>query len=62
MKKYKHEHDDWSVLVYKTINVATSNPICYYCTVRWYRALRWFFKYHREYPKETIVLKHNRYY
>lgn len=58
----KHEHDDWSVLVYENINVLTSDPICYFTTIRLFRAIRWFIKYNREYPKGTIILKHNRYY
>lgn len=60
--KYKHEHDDYSVLVFKNINVVTNNPICYYGTISLFRAIKMYLKYSREYPTATIMFKHNRYY
>lgn len=61
-KKYKHGYDDYSVFCYPSINVRMDEPICSYHTVRWYRAFIWFMKYHKQYPKATIVLRHNKYF
>ena len=62
MKKYKHEHDDYTVLAYTSCNVITKEPIEVYSTVRFFRAVRRYFKLSLEYPTATIVFRHNKYY
>lgn len=61
-RKYKHEHDDYTVLAYTTCNVVTKKPIEVYSTVHLFRAIKMYIKFSREYPTATIVIKHNKYY
>ena len=61
-RKYKHEHDDYTVFAYKNCNVITEDPICYYCTVHFLWAVKMYFKYSKEYPQATVVFKHTKYY
>lgn len=61
-RKYKHEHDDYTVFVFPNCNIAVEHPICHYCTVHFFRAVKMYFKYSREFPKATIVFKHTKYY
>lgn len=62
IKKNPHEHDDYTVFVFPNCNIAVEDPICYYCTVHFLRAIKMYLKYSREFPQATIVFKHAKYY
>ena len=57
----RYEHDDYTVFVYPDCNVMINEPICYYSTVYFLRAVKMYFKYLHEFPLATIVFKHARY-
>lgn len=56
-----HEHDDYIISVYPSWNIMINTPICTYCTIKFLRAVRMYFKYSREFPQATIVFKHTKY-
>ncbi len=62
MKKYRHEHDDYSVLAYQTHEVVIAGVIESFHTVSLFRAIKAYIKFSHQYPMATIVFRHNRYY
>lgn len=54
-------NSDYTILVYSTCNVMTKEPIRYYTTAHFLRAVRMYFKFSREYKTATIIFKHNKY-
>lgn len=55
--KYYHLHEDYMVLVYPTYNAMAGEPIHNYRTCYFWRAVKMYFKYSKEYPNATIVFK-----